>query len=81
MVAEHFFGLHVVVSYIYKAGRHILESVYNMPLVKYKYQSVLTFLTELGQKHLFFGYVMVYIDINRKGNKLFFFKEINVAYY
>ena len=27
MVAEHFFGLHVVVSYIYKAVRHILESV------------------------------------------------------
>ena len=38
MVPEQFFGLYVVVFYIYKAVRHILESVYNMPLVKYKYQ-------------------------------------------
>ena len=34
MVPEQFFGLYVVVFYNYKPVRHILESVYNMPLVK-----------------------------------------------
>ena len=34
-VPEQFFGLYFVVSYIYKAVRHILEPVYNMSRVKY----------------------------------------------
>ena len=33
-VPEQFFGSHFVVFYNYNAVRHILESVYNMPLVK-----------------------------------------------
>ena len=35
MVPEQFFGLYFVVFSNYKPVRHILESVYNMPLVKY----------------------------------------------
>ena len=38
MVPEQFFGSYVVVFYNHKAIRHILDSVYNMPLVKYQYQ-------------------------------------------
>ena len=34
-VPEQFFGSYVVVSYNYKAVRHILEPVYNMSCVKY----------------------------------------------
>ena len=33
-VPEQFFGSYVVVFHNYKAVRHILESVYNKPLVK-----------------------------------------------
>ena len=58
-VPEQFFGLYVVVSYNYKAVRHILESEYNMPHVKYQYQPHCPFISELGQKNLLFAYVMV----------------------
>ena len=42
-VPEQCFGLYVVVSYNYKAARHILESEYNMPRVKYQYQPLCPF--------------------------------------
>ena len=58
-VPEQFFGLYVVVFYNYKAVRHILESVYNMPLVKYQYQPLCPFLAEIGHKNLLFAYAMV----------------------
>ena len=34
-VPEQFFGSYFVISYNYKAVRHILEPVYNMSRVKY----------------------------------------------
>ena len=37
LVPEQFFSLHVF-FFNYKPVRRILESVYNMPLVKYQYQ-------------------------------------------
>ena len=58
-VPEQFFGSYVVVSYNYKAVRHILESEYNMPRVKYQYQPLCPFISELGQKNLLFAYAMV----------------------
>ena len=60
MVPEQFFGLYVFLFfYNYKAVRHILESVYNMPLVKYQSQPLCPFLAELGQTNLLFAYAMV----------------------
>ena len=59
MVPDQLFGLYVVVFHNYKAVRHILESVYNMSLVKYKYQPLWTFLAELGHKYLLFADAMV----------------------
>ena len=53
-----------------------------MPLGKYQYQPLGTFLAELGQKNLLFcvhdGGKLISIEkvLNR-----FFFKEIKVAYY
>ena len=58
-VPEKFFGLFVVVSYNYKAARHILESEYNMPHVNYQYQPLCPFFSEVGQKNLLFAYAMV----------------------
>ena len=50
-VPERYFGLDVFSSsFNYKAVRHILESVYNMPLIKYHYQPLCPFLAKLGQK-------------------------------
>ena len=60
MVPEQCFGLYVVVVfYNHKAIRHIMESVYNMPLVKNQYQPFWTFLAELWPKNLLFVYAMV----------------------
>ena len=58
-VPEKCFGLFVVVSYNYKAARHILESEYNMPHVNYQYQPLCPFFSEVGQKNLLFAYAMV----------------------
>ena len=50
-VPEQCFGLNVFSSsFNYKAVRHILESLYNMPLIKYHYQPLCPFLAKLGQK-------------------------------
>ena len=68
MVPEQFFGLYVVVIYNYKAIRHILESVYSMPLFNYQYQPLWPFLAELGQKTYFLRRRWWDIDINRKGS-------------
>ena len=56
---EEFFGSFIVVSYHYKAVRHILEPVYNMSRVKYHFQPLFPLIAELGQKKLLFAYAMV----------------------
>ena len=60
MVPEQFFLLvcHCF-FYNYNPVRHILELVYNMPLVKYQYYPLGTFLAKLGQKNILFAYAIV----------------------
>ena len=49
-VPKQFFGPCVLVSYNYKAVRHILEPVYNILGVKYHCQPPCPFIAELGEK-------------------------------
>ena len=59
-VPKQFFSPCIVVSYNYKAVRHILEPVYNILRVKYHYQPLCPFIAELGEnKPFFFAYAMV----------------------
>ena len=61
------------------AVRHILESVYNMPCVKYQYQPLFPFIAELGKKNLFFLRTQWWdIYIYRKSNNKTFSQKLGL---